>query len=394
MWRYRDARAFRPTLIDAGHVTETIALLLGHRGISTKLTYPLVSLHSSLTWLEEPEVALLVAGSPGGKAAYETAGILAQEASDQKASFITNPSLYLTFVSGRMRAHVMWPCARACDVDEIDFEVLNHCLPSRRGDRDTSVSGICKTIAKASAKRIKRLIFADLLSSSTMAQSFYAFANRWIANGWYLSLLAHLDVRSDIMKPRNALIGEGTMRTAKMAIDLRRSLLSRRTTRVFSNSNISSNQLLQILREACSELSIDAALTARIFVGVHKVRELNPGLFEWCARSRQFKKLPGTLTRRDVRDMVIGQQWAAAGAATIWIVRRIQLLSPRQYEIAMIELGSLGQRISLAATDLGLGVFGTPAVSDRLVHSKLRTKSPIDSVVYMFTVGVQAHAAK
>jgi hypothetical protein len=41
MWRYRDLRALRPVLLDAGHIVETLSLLLAKAGIDAQMCPPL-----------------------------------------------------------------------------------------------------------------------------------------------------------------------------------------------------------------------------------------------------------------------------------------------------------------------------------------------------------------
>lgn len=56
MWRYRDLRALRPVLIDAGHVVEMVTFVLARLGIAAEVTSA-ASAAPGGNWLDEPEVA-------------------------------------------------------------------------------------------------------------------------------------------------------------------------------------------------------------------------------------------------------------------------------------------------------------------------------------------------
>jgi hypothetical protein len=58
------------------------------------------------------------------------------------------------------------------------------------------------------------------------------------------------------------------------------------------------------------------------------------------------------------------------------------------YQDTIIRLGRLGQRLCLSATEMGIGVFLTPAISDALVAEMLQINEPISTIGYFFSIGL------
>lgn len=390
MWRYRDIRAFRPVLLDAGHVVETLNLLLNHWGISTRVVPPPTCVSQDFSWLEEPELAMVLAGHaesinnvqlPLSKTPQALNG-------DYSGKYLTNPGMYVTFEQGALTAHVLWPERRQLKINFSDFNVLTHCLPSTRGDRITSVEGILDAIPGATVTNIKELCKGGALLPTEIGKWFYSGVNQWVRHGWYLSLLAHLEVQAASAHSADLYFGGGMAALQTIPPhDLVPSLMKRQTTRKFLSTSISRKALEKILFDASLKIFPESETSTRLFVAALKVEDLEPQVYQWNVQKKELLSLNKQLTRGEIRALTIGQPFVEAGAATIWLHRELDLSNPARYELDILGLGQIGQRICLATTAQGLGVFMTPAVSDKAVFNELGISKQIETVIYLFTIG-------
>ena len=85
--------------------------------------------------------------------------------------------------------------------------------------------------------------------------------------------------------------------------------------------------------------------------------------------------------------MTIGQAPASSGAVTIWLLRRLDLAKPEQYELDLIEMGRVAQRFCLLAVQARLGVFLTPAVCDAKSYSALGVEQAANVTAYVLALG-------
>lgn len=389
MWRYRDPRAFRPVLMDAGHVIETLRLLLGLQGLGTALVEPITSHSASFDWLSEPEIALLVAGDTGTllQLTPQAEGFPELVACSDGGRYLTNPSLYLDFMDGELMAHSSWPMVKSVVIDPAAFSALTHCLPSRRGDRDTTFAGIVEAIPGICCETVDELIRSHLLLPYGIGKNFYSAAALWCRYGWYLSLLAHLEVRAAGRSSPPAELARRLGRPAELEqAELVPALMKRTTVRTFARDPIDASALSGILADAADACD-SPEIGVRLFVAALRVEGLPSGLYEWHMGTKEFVPLGRKLTRREIVALTIGQGWAAGGAASIWAIRRVDLAAPERYETDILELGRVGQRICISATAMELGVFMTPAVTDRDLFDALHVANPLEHVAYYFTVG-------
>lgn len=395
MWRYRDIRSFRPVLLDAGHVVETLSLLLGLKGFATDLRTPVISESDNFSWVEEPEVALILSGPEEnlakGYAQELPTSNLEKILKEPSLTHLTNPDLYMTFDRGQLIAHILWPELKNISLSLDDFLVLTHCLPSLRGDRDTTRDGITASLKNSSNSHLDMLYESHALLPTLLGEKFYSRLDMWIHYGWYLTFLAHTEIRASIQKSSSYSISTPYITSSPRTFsekDLIASLFNRKTTRKFSSQSITKEQLDMILIEASQPLGGEKQKPIRIFVAALNVDTLETsGLYEWDFKHYQLVSQHKQLTAQDIRTMTIGQECAGAGAATIWIMRRLDFESPAHYELDILELGRMGQRICLAATTENLGVFLTPAVSDDTTYQALEVKYPLESILYTFTLG-------
>jgi hypothetical protein len=390
MWRYRDIRSFRPVLLDAGHVVQTLKLLLGHWGVATRVISPPTSVSENFSWIEEPEFAMVLAGNaelinniqlPLSKTPQVLNG-------DYSGKYLTNPGMYITFEEGALTAHVLWPEQRKFKIEFSDFNVLTHCLPSTRGDRITTVEGILNTLPESTVANIKELYKGGALLPAEIGKGFYSGINLWVRHGWYLSLLAHLEVQTASSDSTDSCFGgEVAALQTVPPHDLVSSLVTRKTTRKFSSTPIPREALEKILFEASLNIVPKVGTSTRLFVATLKVEGIESQVYEWNVQNKEFVSLNKQLTKKEIRALTIGQAFVEAGAAAIWLCKELDLSNPASYELDILGLGQIGQRICLATTSQGLGVFTTPAVSDKAIFNELGISKQIETVIYLFTIG-------
>lgn len=386
MWRYRDIRSLRPVLLDAGHVVETLVLLLGLQGVRVRVLPPVVG-PAGLSWIVEPELALVIAQpvEPSTTHSIVSEPTDTSKVSSQFTSFLTNPTLFLTFSSGNLEGHVLWPSARKLDLNTPDFDVLTHCLPSRRGDRLTTRIDILDAIPGMEGSRIDALSDVGALLPKDVAVHLYDEATLWVRHGWYLSLLAHAEIRAGVQKHASPHEQRAVPMETCTADEVVQALMLRRTTRAFVRKPIPFDVVERILREILS--LIEPCPSIGVFLATLDVGGLVPALYQWDDRARRLTIFGECPSRDEIRAMTIGQEWAGSGALVIWLVRRLDLEQPWRYEFDILEMGRIGQRICLAVTVMGLGVFLTPAVADSRTFDWLGIPFAREAVAYMFTVG-------
>lgn len=380
MWRYRDLRALRPVLIDAGHVVELVTLLLRQLGISTDVVSPPVTAANE-AWLDEPEVALIRPAEPIGVSdpARRSRGL---QTVTRDQEYFTNPALVLRF-GDTMHASVLWPTRLDVELDLTDFLVLNHCLPSWRGDRDSSVCGIQRAVPGCTVPAIDRLRGTGALLPSREAEALYNGARRWVRHEWYMALLAYLEaISSGLHKPAASRLNADHSYICSIE-----SAFRRRTSRAFTSKAISDTTVTELLGRVFPtgfQLTMDVRLAA------WNVHGLRAGLYSWRSGSLDF--LGDAPSRISVTVNTAGQTAVASGAVSIWVSAVTETARPQSYVMDLIDLGRTGQRICLAATDLGLGVFLTPAVHDRGTCSLLHLKDAEHRLTYVFGLGEAAQS--
>lgn len=379
MWRYRDLRALRPVLLDVGHIVETLALLLDQVGQPTTLASPTLTQDTDFAWLEEPPVAVLVVN--GAASAPEGRGV--DSDITEAEELLTNPAAVLHFSDGHLFGRTVWPDNQEEALDENDFLIIEHCVPSTRGDRLTTTDGILDAVPGATPERVRDLARTRLLLPSSTAQPFYQAARLWVRHDWYLSMLLHLECLSWARRSP----ARSGLQARTDYIENLRALATRRTTRVFQNELLPWELVDRLLTRALDGLCDDTAVRWwRIFVGPLAVTDLPAQVHEWT--SDELKPLHEPVTRQLVRDLTTGQEPAGSGSCVVWIITGLDVDDPASYELGLIELGRLGQRMCLVATDLSLGAFLTPAIKDTATLAYLGVDQDPATAAYVFSIGL------
>lgn len=380
MWRYRDLRALRPVLIDAGHVVEMVTFLLARLGIAAEVVSATGAALGE-NWLDEPEVVLIRSVAAGAMGVVGSARPPAVPSASAHGAVLTNPALVLRF-GPRLAADVLWPMPRNIPIDLTDFLVLNHCLPSARGDRDTSVQGVIEAAPGATKKSIQRLRDAGALLAVGDAQPLYAGSRLWARHEWYLALLAYLEVHSHgLIAPVASLVPQDGAYLGDLA-----AIRHRRTTRVFDDAALVAESVETLLRGVFRD-RLHAGV--EVSLAIWRVSGLVTGLYRW--QNGRLKRIGDAPERAAVARTSAGQTAASTGALALWISSLTNPGQPARYVMDLVDLGRLGQRICLAGAELGIGVFLTPAVHDSETCSLLGLADAERRLTYVFGLGAPRH---
>lgn len=384
MWRYRDLRALRPVLMDVGHIVETVSMLSSMLGISGIATAPPPVAQPLSEWLNGPAVASIHFQPTGVGPVTCCFGPDGAPAMATASPLLTSPAFMMAFDHG-LQGRVLWPATRSFEMDLVDFKVVNHCLPSRRGDRMTTRDGICAAIPDATRAGIQRLVERGALLPAEVAEDFYKGARLWARYGWYFSCLAHLEAADAWLKdpPAPQPVGKDSCPLTKLS-----PLYARRTTRAFTKDFIALDQVLGILKKTFDAEPSVAPDGLQVFLSPTRVQGLEPGLYRWLG-GLHYLGMPSERfrTAEGISSLVIGQFSAGAGALAIWMIARAATDSGAKYQDTIIRMGRLGQRLCIAATEAEIGVFLTPAITDALVAGMLNLEAPKDNIGYFFSMG-------
>lgn len=376
MWRYRDPRSFRPVLIDAGHVVETLGLLLRAVGASPEITSaPKYDESLALNWPQEPWLCTVRLG-----AATRTAVPELKNKVQDAGVYYTNPVCYLLWTASGTIVKIDWPTSKSHFLSDEGLAVLTHCMPSRRRDRDVSTEGIQEATG-VSDEELKELLTDGFLVERGLATRFLNELDLWSRHDWYLSFLAHLESNSHAAKQTILETSERFSVTGGQVDALTDVLVRRKTTRDFLSLGQPVGSL-QSLWEALQPTPPDVEL----FVTALNVEGLHPGVYRWTG-PQDFSWVADS-TREVIRDAAIGQPWTGRGDFVLWVVADLMnAKSFGAYELVQIALGALGQRACLWATAHGLGVFESPAVNDAVTTKMLDLEHPDRTAGYSIHIG-------
>jgi SagB-type dehydrogenase family enzyme len=121
---------------------------------------------------------------------------------------------------------------------------------------------------------------------------------------------------------------------------------------------------------------------------------LRPGIYHYCARDHALNLLGEHDAFALSRRALVDQDYFADAAVTFYMTCVVERLmwkykSPRVYRLAHIEAGHYCQNLVLAGTALGLGVFQTGAVAERVLNPVLGIDGEREFVIYAAGLGVE-----
>jgi SagB-type dehydrogenase family enzyme len=130
---------------------------------------------------------------------------------------------------------------------------------------------------------------------------------------------------------------------------------------------------------------------------VLRVDGLEPGPYHYDVELNAITRIGGEISEEKLEDLFSGQYWIR-NAAVAFIMTAVLPRSmwkydhSRAYRVVQLDAGHLGQTLHIVATALGLGVFTTAALQDRVIESTLGIDGITETVVYAGAVGVAALA--
>lgn len=181
-------------------------------------------------------------------------------------------------------------------------------------------------------------------------------------------------------------------------------ILKRRSTRSFSGEPISKEELGWMLDFAYNpEMFIERRLNPKpsyfdtsliqTFVAVNNVKGLEEGCYFYSSKNRYLRQVRFKSVRDDIYYLCLGQELGYKASVVIFhtcdLSKAVFKYGERAYRYLHMDAGHLGQRINLAAINLGLGVSGIGGFFDDQVNELLGIPEH-EVVIYITTLGVPA----
>jgi SagB-type dehydrogenase family enzyme len=152
-------------------------------------------------------------------------------------------------------------------------------------------------------------------------------------------------------------------------------------------------QLQTILSCASQPLRADFASSRfiELYVYVHRVNELEPGLYRYDRTRAKLEKMRPGDQRLIAAGLSLRQQMAGNACIAFSLAGDLAtataLHGDRGYRYVHFEAGAIGQALYLAAEALGLGASGIGAFFDDEVNRYLELETGKRQVVYHFAIG-------
>lgn len=377
MWRYRDARAFRPVIIDAGHVVETLLSVIAYTGW--------------IGWWRPAAGFVESAGDLDPVFGY----IIATPNKQPVDVSIDSPTLINRNTTGRLRTNPLISLRAATQevVGENHFnhgspitltpsmiDTLAYATPSSRNDRPTAISDI-QTRYSITTAELDALVNAGLLLPEAEGDRLWTLTRMWSKHDWFLSLLAHsCEAAGSVnLPPRLVEFAHSCPSSLPQALDLRR------TSRALFASPLPVRVAEDLLASlAVSHNGIGVVLSTR-----HQLGSLECGTY--LLHDGSYKFQTSTVPSEDeVMAAAIGQPWARQFSCIVWLIPD-PASEPGHWEAALIECGRVAQRLTLAiCDDPQIGIFQSPALVDNKLSDILNAHALIDGA-YMIGIGMTEH---
>jgi len=373
MWRYRDARAFRPVLIDAGHIVETLLSVIAYTGW-TGWWQPAAGFVEAAG--EFDPVFGYVIASPDGQP-VEILTTCETKNVPIARRLRTNPVISLTATKLGIvgENHLRRDPLTTLKASMID--VLAYATPSSRRDRPTEASSIARKFDLSSAD-VLALTDGGFLLPEEEGDELWRLTQNWSKHDWFLSLAAHASeaAGSAHARPQRSAPIISCPRELPRALDLRR------TSRRLSPLAIPVTKAKEFLASLkIAHIGITVMLSVR-----HSFGDLDPGTYLLCGDTYKFQTavIPSD---EDVVAAAIGQPWAGPFSCIAWLIP-VPIIQPGCWEAALVECGRVAQRLTLAVCDEpAIGVFQSPALIDDKLAEILTTHASVDGA-YMVGIGL------
>ncbi|AFY74067.1 SagB-type dehydrogenase domain protein [Synechococcus sp. PCC 7502] len=183
--------------------------------------------------------------------------------------------------------------------------------------------------------------------------------------------------------------------------DLESTILKRRSTRAFTGEPLSLEQLNTILDFVYQPIHyINQGLDGEpdyfdlslieTFIAVSAVTGLEDGCYYYAPITEEFRQIRFKNFRKELHFLCLGQDLGRDASAVIFhtadLKKAIEKYGDRSYRYLHLDAGHLGQRLNLAAIQLGLGVSGIAGFFDDQVNEVLGIPTD-EAVLYITTLG-------
>jgi len=132
-----------------------------------------------------------------------------------------------------------------------------------------------------------------------------------------------------------------------------------------------------------------------LYAYVHRVDELEAGVYRVCAATRTLERIRMGDQRLMAAGLSLGQDLAGNSCVTFSMVASMERVmadhGERGYRYVFFEAGHIGQRLYLASEAMGFRSTGIGAFYDDSVHRYLDLDGEHDQVVYHFACGYAVH---
>jgi SagB-type dehydrogenase family enzyme len=191
--------------------------------------------------------------------------------------------------------------------------------------------------------------------------------------------------------PAPACSGIALPPSASPAASVEWAIERRRSAARFDAEPMRLEQLAFALQLAMKSGSSQRAADVELYVAAHRIRDLAPGLYRYCADAHELElRLPGALDRRLVR-VCLGQAMAGDAAAGFLMVAQLgpegSVGRDRRYRDVLIEAGAIGQRLYLAAEAAGLAARNLAAFIDDDLNRLLGLDGLTEAAVHLTMLG-------
>jgi SagB-type dehydrogenase family enzyme len=137
--------------------------------------------------------------------------------------------------------------------------------------------------------------------------------------------------------------------------------------------------------------SAGALYPVETYVAIHKVEDIEPGVYHYAVETHELDQLKTGDFRADVARAALDQEmayranlvfvWTAVFARSKWKYRQ------RAYRYVYLDAGHIAQNVALGAVALGLGSCQIAALYDDEANALLDVDGVEESVIYMTAVG-------
>jgi SagB-type dehydrogenase family enzyme len=123
---------------------------------------------------------------------------------------------------------------------------------------------------------------------------------------------------------------------------------------------------------------------------VTSVTGLEEGCYYYAPVSHELRQIRFKNFRKELHYLCLGQELGRDASVVIFhtadLKKAVQKYGDRSYRYLHMDAGHLGQRLNLAAIQLGLGVSGIAGFFDDLVNEVLGIPTD-EAVLYITTLG-------